>query len=255
MDYIYETHLHTKEASGCGVMTGAEYIEYMKNKGYSGIIVTDHFYNGNSAVPRDLPWDQWVDRYCLGYEHAKAAAEGMDFSVFFGVEYHFEGDEYLLYGLDKAWLKAHPEMLHYTRHQLYEEVTKAGGLMIHAHPYRERWYIHTINLAPECCDGIEVYNSSNEPYQNALAYEYQVQYNFSVLAGSDIHFRHDNPMGGMRISRPLADIQDFIKAFKNGEFELVSLNPDGSAVPFDSLPEQHEITKRQVLPVVIHGAE
>ena len=31
MEYIYETHLHTWEASACALMPGAEYIEYMKN--------------------------------------------------------------------------------------------------------------------------------------------------------------------------------------------------------------------------------
>ena len=41
--FIYETHLHTSEASACGSMKGADYIQKYKQCGYSGIFVTDHF--------------------------------------------------------------------------------------------------------------------------------------------------------------------------------------------------------------------
>ena len=44
--YIYETHLHTSEGSACGVTTGAEAVRAYKKIGYSGIFVTDHFFNG-----------------------------------------------------------------------------------------------------------------------------------------------------------------------------------------------------------------
>lgn len=252
MDYIYETHLHTSEASACGKMSGSEYIEYMKSKGYHGIIVTDHFFNGNTAVPRDLPWKEWVENYCLGYENAKKAAEGTDFSVFFGVEYYFDGDEFLLYGIDKEWLLSHPQMLTYTRQELFEAVTEAGGLMIHAHPYRERYYIIDIHLSPENCDGIEVYNAANESYQNALAREYGLKYNLPMIAGSDVHFRHEKPMGGIKISRPLKDINDFIQAFKNRELEPISIRPDGSVVPVAELPEESEVSKLHTRPVIFH---
>ena len=48
MGYLYETHLHTCEASKCGRVHGEDYISYMMDKGYSGMIVTDHFFTGNS---------------------------------------------------------------------------------------------------------------------------------------------------------------------------------------------------------------
>ena len=61
MEYIYETHLHTIEASACSGTPGAEHISYMKGLGYSGIIVTDHFFTGNSAVPRNATWSRRVE--------------------------------------------------------------------------------------------------------------------------------------------------------------------------------------------------
>ena len=48
--FRYETHLHTAEGSGCASASGAEQARRYKALGYDGIIVTDHFFNGNCAV-------------------------------------------------------------------------------------------------------------------------------------------------------------------------------------------------------------
>ena len=58
--YKYDLHVHTKEGSACGRSTGAEMAEMYAREGYSGFVVTEHFYTGNTAVPRDLPWEEWV---------------------------------------------------------------------------------------------------------------------------------------------------------------------------------------------------
>lgn len=252
MDYIYETHLHTCEASLCGIMPGAEYMDFMKERGYSGIIVTDHFFNGNTCISKNLPWEQRIDYFFQGYENAKKASEGTDFSVFFGVEVNYERDEYLLYGLDKQWFLDRPDILSYSRHQLYDEVTRSKGLMIQAHPFRERDYISTIHLSPYTCDGVEVYNAENVSWQNALACEYAKKYHLPVIAGSDVHFRNNNAMGGVRCSRKLKDIHDFISAFKNGELEAVCIKPDGDVVPVSAIKEECFTDKKSNLPIVLH---
>ena len=269
MGFLYETHLHTCEASACGRVPGADYVEYMIQKGYSGIIVTDHFFNGNSCVPRELPWEDRVEQYVSGYEHAREAAEGTELSVFFGVEFNFEGDEFLLYGVDKEWLLSRPDLLLYSRQEVFESVHKAGGIMIQAHPYRERGYLTAIHLTPSVCDGIEIYNAGNKDYQNALAYQYALERDFPVTAGSDIHFfpeasmdnahsmthregnLHPDAMGGMEFPEKLADIQDFIKAVMGRKGTPVSLF-EGGVYPVSSLPWQCETAVRPTLPVIWH---
>lgn len=42
--YLYETHMHTSEASACAGSTGAQMARAYKEAGYTGIIVTDHFF-------------------------------------------------------------------------------------------------------------------------------------------------------------------------------------------------------------------
>ena len=73
--YKYETHLHTVQGSACGWLTGAEMARIFKNGGYTGIVITDHFFGGNTAIDRSLPWEQWVEQFCKGYESAKAEGD------------------------------------------------------------------------------------------------------------------------------------------------------------------------------------
>ena len=105
--YKYETHLHTKQGSACGRADGADYIEPFFKAGYSGIFVTDHFFGGNTAAPREGNWLDRVDIYCSGYEAALAKAQAFnkennllgtdrEFKVFFGIEQTFDGDDYLI---------------------------------------------------------------------------------------------------------------------------------------------------------------
>ena len=60
--YKYELHLHTKEASACARASGAEMVDFYIQNGYQGMVVTDHFYHGNTAIDRDLPWEDFITK-------------------------------------------------------------------------------------------------------------------------------------------------------------------------------------------------
>ena len=53
------------------VLQQVEQTRIYKELGYDGIIVTDHFYNGNTAISRNMPWEKWVNNFTRGYENAK----------------------------------------------------------------------------------------------------------------------------------------------------------------------------------------
>ena len=80
--YKYETHLHTSQGSACGCCSGAEQVENLKRLGYDGCFVTDHFFTGNTAIDRSLPWREKVELFCQGYEEAKSAATSLGFRSF-----------------------------------------------------------------------------------------------------------------------------------------------------------------------------
>ena len=216
--FVYETHLHTCQASACGKSMGRDYIQRYIDAGYAGIMFTDHFYRGNCAIDRRLPWREFVNRFCAGYEDALNEGEKKGLSVFFGWEENFDGDEYLIYGLDKAWMLAHPEMVAWTRKQQYEAVRAAGGCVVQAHPFRARSYNHTIYLAQYLCDGVEVFNAGNEPEWNSLALRYAQVTGKPMTAGSDNH-NADNmqpdKLAGVAFDAPLRDIRDYVDAILN----------------------------------------
>ena len=255
MEYVFETHLHTIEGSACSRTPAVEYIDYMKYLGYAGIIVTDHFFTGNSAVPRDIPWEKRVEQYCLGYERAKEAA-GDKLIVLFGIEYNFQGDEFMLYGLDKEWLLDNPDIVKKDRFEVYDAVHRGGGIMIQAHPYRERGYLSAIHLTPGVCDGVEVYNAANPDYQNALGYEYALERGFRMAAGSDIHNLGQENMGGMSFSRPLETIEEYVEAFMSGEgtpvFKKNVATNNAGFIPVSESLELTRISQDPTLEVIWH---
>ncbi len=255
MAYVYETHLHTVEGSACARTPAVDYIDYMKDLGYSGIIVTDHYFTGNSSVPRTLDWKTKVEMYCKGYEHAKIAA-GSDLTVLFGMEYNFSGDEFLIYGLSKEWLLDHPDFTSKDRYEVYRAVHEAGAIMIQAHPYRERGYLSEINLTPDVSDGAEVYNAANPDYQNALGYEYAAERGFLMAGGSDIHYFGQENMGGTSFPYPIETIEDYVKAFMAGDgtpvFKPNALRRRGEFLPVSGAPELTKASQAPTLEVVWH---
>jgi hypothetical protein len=228
MSYLYETHLHTMYGSACAVSRGRDYIRGYKKLGYTGIMVTEHFFNGNSALDSGLPWKIWVDRFCRGYEEAKAEGDRLGLDVFFGWEETFEGDDYLVYGLDKAWLLLHPEACRWTRLEQFEAVRAAGGCVVQAHPFRVRPYIWKIHLSPYCVDAVEVANAGNNPEDDALAKRYAENSNLPVTAGSDIHNASDLVNAetfGVYLDRRLTCIGDYVAVIRSGHIAGLHISP------------------------------
>lgn len=220
--YKYETHLHTSESSSCGKVSGAKLARIYKELGYSGIIITDHFFGGNTSVNRNLPWKESIDEFVKGYESAKEEGERIGLSVFFGFEESFFGTDFLVYGLDKEWLYENQDILHWGVEEYYENVHKAGGFFVHAHPFREAPHVKEIRLYKKCEDAIEVVNRSHkDPLFNQRAREYAILHNKPWIEGSDAHSR-DDVHGGMLFAHRLVDINDFITSVRNRTGKLMS---------------------------------
>lgn len=229
MSYLYETHLHTNFASACARSKGSEYIKYYKRLGYSGMFVTDHFYNGNTAVPRSLPWKEWVRWFCRGYEEALNEGERQGFDVFFGWEETFDcGDDYLVYGLDKAWLMDHPEAKDWTRGEQFRAVNAAGGCVIQAHPFRQHNYIRAVVLSTGCVNAVEAANATNdEQSYDALALRYAEKNSFPYTAGSDTHSVEqvsNEGTFGVYVEEKLNSVKDFVNVIHNNNISDILIS-------------------------------
>jgi hypothetical protein len=217
--YLYETHLHTVLSSACGVSKGGDYIRRYIDSGFSGIIVTDHFFRGNTAIDRHLPWREWVNQFCRGYEETREAGERLGLDVFFGWEETFDGcDDYLIYGLDKAWLLDHPESRRWTRGEQYRAVKQYGGCVVQAHPFRQHYYISRINLSAGCVDAVEAANAGNRDQSyDGLAARYAEKLGLPKTAGSDIHDAEQFGWGeifGVYLNKKIDGIAGYVDAIR-----------------------------------------
>lgn len=216
MAFKLETHLHTSEGSRCASASGALQAVCRKKEGYDAIIVTDHFYRGNTAADRNLPWEEFVDSFCTGYENARKKGEEIGLKVFFGWEECFDGADMLIYGLDKEWLKKHPEMIKWSPEENYYNVRAAGGFVVQAHPYRMRSYIKGIRLFPEYCDAVEVENKCNYKIENVRAVNYAKDFGLRMTGGSDIHHT-ESLNGGVLLKKSIDSVLGYYEALKSSK--------------------------------------
>lgn len=219
--YKYETHVHTSEGSACAGASGEAQAKFYKSKDYTGIIVTDHFFNGNTAIPRELPWKEKVELFCKGYENAKKCGDEIGLEVFFGWEYSYKGADFLTYGLDKGWLMENPVIMEMDINSYCDFIHDQGGFIVHAHPFREADYISMIRLLPRKCDGIEIVNSNNHlEVSNKMAAVYAESYGILPFAGSDNHHANQERLNGVALKEPAHNIGEYIEAVRNKKYRL-----------------------------------
>lgn len=219
MAYLYETHLHTDEGSSCGKTPAREYVPFYIDHGYQGIIVTDHFHGSVSYLPdRSAPWKEQVDHYCRGYEEAlnEGIKRGLD--VFFGIEQAFNRDEALIYGVDKQWLYDHPEIRTWNRSEIFNAVDAAGGVVVHAHPFRVRTYLEKIILSSNV-HAVEAFNPGNTPEADLYAVLFARKYGFPMTSGSDMHrcgAQTDDQLFGVYSETRWESVMDYVNALRGG---------------------------------------
>lgn len=222
--YMYDPHVHTSEASACASMSASEQVHKYKEAGYDGIFVTNHFFGGNTSVDRSLPWKEKIEKYCLGYEYAKEEGDKIGLKVFFGIEQGFHGTDILIYGISKEWLIEHSDMQDWDIPKTYEEVKKVGGIMVHAHPYREASYLNKIELWPAYVDAVETWNRGNKySLYNLRAEEYAQDHDLPQTGGGDTHNPKDRP-AGIITANPLNSEKDYMNLLlEHGDYELLKI--------------------------------
>ena len=224
MKFLYETHLHTSEGSGCGRNSAAEQVQAYKRRGYQGIIVTDHFINGFSTCPRyhDMTWEDKMAYVVAGYMSAKEEGDRIGLDVFQGWEFTIRGSDFLTYGLDWDFLLAHPGLHKLDVAEYSEVVRKNGGFLAQAHPYRKAPYIeYQFPVGVPYIDAVEIYNASDTKQSNEKARAFAKKHDLPVQAGSDSHGTDGGIISGIRLEKRAENIQDIIEAIKARKVGLI----------------------------------
>lgn len=226
--YKYETHIHTSQGSACSSWRASSIVERLHECGYSGCFITDHFFNGNTAVDRRLPWDIKVHLFCQGYEEAKKRGDELGFDVWLGWEFANNGTEFLTYGLDKQFLLDHPEIMDMPLEVYADFIHANGGFVVQAHPFREAGYIPAIRLYPHCVDGAEAINCGNAPEFNERAQWYCKSFGITQTGGTDAHHIWSYHSGGIALDEKLTCPNDYLERLRANNITQV-LSPNGQA--------------------------
>ncbi len=227
--FKFDIHLHTYEGSICGKSKAEDIVNVYKNAGYDGVVITDHFFTGNSRAPKDLPWEERAYLMFEGYRKAKEIGDKIGLKVFGGFEYFDKGSDFLVYGIYEDFIAKHPELPEMKITDALTLFRENGGFVIHAHPLRISKYQRSMgfHLYPDFVDAIEVYNGAQDekankfdPRGNVFAKYYADQTDLPQTAASDTHDINLRYGGSMLFERNPEDIFELTDMIRKKEFKI-----------------------------------
>ncbi len=215
-----ELHLHTRNSSACASLDAADAVLMYQKAGYGGLVVTDHFLTGNARVDKTLPWETQVDLFFNGVDEAVKKGKEVGFTVFEGLEYTDWGTDFLVYGLSRDFIKAHPEMTKMTPEQFLPFFHDQGAFIIQAHPFRQASYVREVRSYIDYVDAFEVINLGNkDPEFNRLAYEEAKRKGKRMTAGSDCHGFGDEYFGaGILLDHKPSSLAEVCNIIRSGNY-------------------------------------
>ena len=237
MSSIFDLHVHTNEGSADSALTPEELVAEIHRIGLTGVMVTEH-----NGWPR-YDFDMFARDQDVVLIRALEAYTPLGHIITLGLDGHVTG-----YGggID-------------TIRRLREEVQRAEGFMILAHPFRflfEPAGIYTQNLlfedasaipkTPEegaqhpifeLVDEVEVVNGGNIEIENRFAQEVTRVLGRQGTGGSDAHSVQGLGKGTTLFKGDIRNARDLLEALRAGEFVPVEGFHVGRPIPYgqDSL--------------------
>lgn len=221
--YKIETHLHTCHSSPCGKVDADTICRLYAEAGFSGIIVTDHFFRYTcSPYAWGIPYDQFFSKFIEGYHRLRQAAQPYGIKIYKGAEVRFDGsvNDYLLYNYPDDLLQDPDAVFSMGLERFYALCRDAGALLIQAHPFRGKCTV----ADPRFVDGIEVANMNPRAQnQNQLAQEFAEQNPQLILTcGSDFHRLEDVGCGGIITETLPKNEAELVQLLRRGAHTLCS---------------------------------
>ena len=130
-----------------------------------------------------------------------------------------DGKEVLIYGIDLPFLLNNPDIPEITLDEFAARVKAYGGIVVQAHPYRDRSYVNmAVGPRADLVDGIEVHNPWNQPGEDKQALELAHSGDYIFTSGGDIHVADDPRLGtaGVLLPYRVRDEKQFVAALKQG---------------------------------------
>lgn len=201
-----DMHCHVSQGSADSKVGIEKYISILIEKGFQGMLVTDHnSYNGY--------------RYWKKYLKDK---KFKDFVVLKGIEYDTSDAGHILIVMPDGVKRRLLETRGMPLKMLIQFVHKNGGILGPAHPCGEKYMSYTransFYKMPELIkrfDFIEVYNSCEPLQSNEEAEKLAIKYKKARIGGSDAHNSVCVGMGYTEFEEEITTELDLIAAIRN----------------------------------------
>ena len=205
---VIDLHVHTSPASPCSAASVELLIEEAKRIGLDAICLTDHNYVWDKAVVEDL-------------------RKRHGFLIFRGNEITTDQGDVVVFGLEKD-IKGIIKL-----EELRQEVIRAGGFMIVAHPFRGflTFNVGQLGLTPEKAmerslfkqvDAVEVLNSKVTEQENSFASEVAAGLSLPTTGGSDAHEVTEVGIYATRFAEAITNEKDLVEALKGKNYSPVA---------------------------------
>ena len=218
MKYKYEMHCHTGWVSQCGQVEPAEIAKLYKERGYSGIVVTEHYSPLTYGLDSYYKPERRIEFYLSSYREMKKY-EDENFTVLLGMElrHYATANDYLVYGVTEEWLMEQGNLMSLFERNMYKKMHEAGFLVYQAHPFRP--FIRRCN--PKYVDGIEIYNGKTDRTRNYKALNWAAKHNKLMVSGSDFHDVEHLARGGIITERRITNNTELLEVLKSQDFEMI----------------------------------
>lgn len=219
----YELHAHTAECDRVAQHSGAEMVRLYADAGYSGMVITDHYFSLFYEWFKDefCPSDHKsiIDRYLRGYHSARNEAERIGFSLLCGAEVRFDNtpNDYLIYGLEEDDLYTLPLLNRLKNLRELLAVLPDRAVVVQAHPFRDNMTV----VSPDLLFGVEAHNGRTSPFRNKMARDYAEHYGKVMTSGSDFHKLKDLAKGGIATPRTVTCSAELVELLKSGDYSLI----------------------------------
>lgn len=199
---VIDLHVHSAPASSCSAAEVDDLIAEAKRIGLDGICLTDHH----------VHWER---------EQIRALRERHDFLVLRGNEITTDQGDMLVFGFEK-------DIQGIVRlRDLHAEVSREGGIIVVAHPFRGflTFHVGQLGLTPESAaerelfrfvDAVEVLNSKVTGEENEFAAEVARLLGRPATGGSDAHTVREVGLYATRFPDPVRNEAELVAALKSG---------------------------------------
>lgn len=206
--FVIDLHVHSSPASPCSSAPVDELIKEAKRIGLHSLCLTDHNYNWSRAE---------VDKLM----------ENHDYLILRGNEITTDQGDMLVFGLEK-------EITGIVRlEELAEEVRRAKGFIIVAHPFRGflTFGVGQLGLTPEQAmqrpmfkyvNAIEVLNSKVTRKENAFALQVAQGLGKPATGGSDAHEVEEVGIYATAFDSGIKGDEELVEALRDGAFKPVA---------------------------------